>query len=232
MVAGTIAVGMGVFDLVILPLGLGLLGFVEPCTLGSTLLFVDWLGARPPARRLAETLAFAGARAVLVGMLGLAAALVGTAFTGFQRGVWIALGTLYLLLGLVGLVRPRALRPRLPRPVVGGRYAAGTALGLGFLFGLNIPACAAPLLALLLGTAAAAGTSGGGAATGFLSLALFGFALSLPVVVAVILPAGRRTLEGLRRVADRAPRVTGGVLVAVGIWSIAFALTAEIPLAP
>ncbi len=221
---------MSPFELMVLPLALGLLGFVEPCTLGTTLLFVDWLGARPPGRRLLETLAFAGARATLVGLLGLAAALVGTAFTGFQRAVWIGLGSLYLLLGTVQLLRRRPLGMRLSLPGADGRHAAGTALGLGLLFGLNIPACAAPLLALLLGTAAAAGASGLGPVTGFLSLALFGFALSLPVVAAVALPRGRRALEALRRWTDRVPRLTGAVLVAVGVWSVVFALTVDIPL--
>src|SRR3546814_1366678 len=51
--------------------------------------------------------------------------------------------------------------------------------GLGLLFGLNIPACAAPLLLALL---AGAATTGATLLSGFVALAVFGLALSLPLV--------------------------------------------------
>ena len=59
----------------------------------------------------------------------------------------------------------RALGPRL-RSISAGRGA----VGLAVLFGLNIPACAAPLLAAVLGTAALGGT--GRILQGFATLAL------------------------------------------------------------
>lgn len=37
---------MDLWALIVLPLGLGLLGFVEPCSVGSSLLFVKYLPSR------------------------------------------------------------------------------------------------------------------------------------------------------------------------------------------
>jgi cytochrome c-type biogenesis protein len=90
---------------------------------------------------------------MLIGLLGVIAVVLGSAFIGFQKGAWIALGAIYVLIGLgyatgrVGLLR-RSLGPSLAR-LSGLRGSAA----LGALFGLNIPACAAPLLLALLGTA-------------------------------------------------------------------------------
>ncbi len=95
---------------------------------------------------------------------------------------------------------------------------------LGLLFGLNIPACSAPLLFALLGAAAASGVSGATLVSGFVSLALFGFALSLPLAVAVLFPAAQRLLDRLAGLSRRVPRWTGIVLIALGLWSIWFGL--------
>lgn len=149
---------------------------------------------------------------------------VGLGFIGFQKAMWAGLGGLYVALGLL-FVAGRAgyvmttLGPGLAR--IG--EARGSA-ALGVLFGLNIPACSAPLLFALLGAAAASGVSGATLASGFLSLALFGFALSLPLAVAVLVPAARRALDWLAGLSGRVPRWTGVVLIALGLWSVWFGL--------
>ena len=73
----------GLFNLLILPLGLGLFGFIEPCSIGSSLIFIKYLEGRKDTRKLAETALFAVTRALFIGSLGVAAVLVGTAFVGF-----------------------------------------------------------------------------------------------------------------------------------------------------
>ena len=105
--------------------------------------------------------------------------------------------------------------------------ARGSAL-LGVLLGLNIPACAAPLLFALLGAAAAAGAAGGSALGGFGSLALFGLALSLPLVVAVLFAPARRVIDWLGGLSRRMPAITGLILIAVGLWSVWFGLFVSI----
>jgi cytochrome c-type biogenesis protein len=90
------------------------------------------------------------------------------------------------------------------------------------LFGLNIPACAAPLIFALLGAAALGGGTGGTVALGFVSLGLFGLALSAPLVVAVLWPPGRRLLDRLAGLSVRVPVVVGIVLIGLGLWSVYF----------
>src|SRR5204863_9591152 len=68
---------------------------------------------------------------------------------------------------------------------------------LGVLFGLNIPACAAPLVVAMLGAAAVEGSAGAPLASGFITLGLFGLALSLPLIFAVLFEPARRGADWL-----------------------------------
>ncbi|MBH02656.1 MAG: hypothetical protein CMP08_00775 [Xanthomonadales bacterium] len=204
--------------------GLGLIAFVEPCSVGSHLLFLKFLDRLPERQRLYQTLVFTLARAGLMAGLGVLAAVVGTRFLGIQHGLWMALGSLYVALGLAYLAggapwlirQSDRLLPRVPTT------SGGAALGV--LFGFNIPACAAPLLAVLLGGAATQAAAGGGMAYGGVSLLIFGLALSSPLVLAVFTQRGRRLLNAIARFATRMPRITGAVLVLLGVWSIGLAL--------
>lgn len=101
-------------------------------------------------------------------------------------------------------------------------------VGLGVLFGLNVPACAAPLIFALLGAAAVGGVAGETVAAGFISLGLFGLALSLPLVVSVLFEPARRALDWLAGLSNRIPFWIGLILVALGLWSIGFGLFAEV----
>ncbi len=94
------------------------------------------------------------------------------------------------------------------------------AAALGVVFGLNVPACAAPLLAALM----AASLGVGSAARGFFSMAVFGLAPSLPLVAAVLWSRGRSWLDRLAALAHRVPRWTGIVFVVLGGWSVYFGL--------
>jgi cytochrome c-type biogenesis protein len=211
-------------NLVLLPIGLGLLGFIEPCSIGSTLLFIKYLEGKSRAAKLAQLTVFAATRAVLIGLLGMLAAVFGAGFLGLQKGAWILLGALYVAIGALYLTgRARLLMVSLG-PRLRGLSGIRSSLGLGFLFGLNIPACAAPLIFALLGTAAATGAVGETLAAGFVSLALFGLALSLPLVLAVLLAPARRALDWLAGLSGRVPIGTGILLIVLGLWSIGFAL--------
>ena len=70
--------------------------------------------------------------------------------------------------------------------------------------------------------------TGGTLAQSFGSLALFGLALSLPLVVAVLFERSRRLLDWLAGLSARLPIWTGLLLIALGIWSIWFGLFARI----
>jgi len=212
--------------LVAIPAGLGLIGFVEPCSIGSSLVFVKYLEGKGAAVKLRETILFAVTRAAFIGLLGVFAVVIGAVFLDLQRNAWLLLGAVYVAMGLL-LASGRAhtvmvsIGPGFKR--LSGR--SGSA-GLGLLFGLNIPACAAPLLfALLAGAAASAKAS---VLTGFVALAVFGFALSLPLVAVVLIPAASGLLDRFAALSGRYPVVAGLVLVALGAWSIGFALFATI----
>jgi cytochrome c-type biogenesis protein len=221
--------GSSVATLVALPLGLGLLGFVEPCTIGSSLLFIKYIEGRSRAGTLAEVGLFAITRALFFGALGIAAVALGTAFFGFQRAGWIALGALYAGFGATYLAGRAGALMIAAGPSLSRVSELGGSAGLGVLFGLNIPACATPLLVALFGTAVAGGAGGASFARGFVSLALFGLALSLPLVLAVLVPAARRALDGIAGLSRPAPFWTGVVLIGLGLWSIGFGLFASTP---
>ena len=221
---------LGPYQLIALPIALGLLGFIEPCSIGSSLVFVKFLEDKSAAAKLAQTLLFTATRAAFIGALGMGAVLVGGAFTSYQTAAWILLGFLYVVLGLL-LITGRAgrlmvsLTPRLAR--ISG---VKSSVGLGVVFGLNIPACAAPLLAALLAMATATGVSGAALAAGFVSLALFGFALSLPLVAAVFFERARRLLDTLGHQSARYPKWAGALLILLGLWSMRYGFFIEIEL--
>ena len=220
---------VGITSLILLPAGLGLLGFVEPCSIGSTLIFIKYLEHKQAARKFTETVLFAVTRALFIGALGLLAALMGTVFLGVQRGAWILLGAAYVIIGV--LYAAGAARALMVSVGPSLTYLSGLrgSIGLGALFGLNIPACATPLLLVLLGTAAAGDITGTTLAGAFVSLAVFGLALSLPLVAAVSFASARQALGWLAGLSSRMPFWTGIVLIALGLWSIGFGILVKLP---
>lgn len=221
--------GPEAFQLLALPFALGLVGFVEPCSIGSTLIFLKVMEGRSASVKVLQVAAFALTRGAFIGLLGALTVVAGAAFFGYQKAAWIVLGAAYCLLGalyLVGRAGPlmKTLGPRLTA-LAGLRGPAA----LGVIFGLNVPACAAPLLVALLGGAAASGASGATMLKGFVSLALFGLALSLPLVVAVLVPRVRDTLDWVAGLSRRAPVWTGVMFVLLGLWSIRFGLVVPAP---
>jgi hypothetical protein len=146
--------GSSVATLVALPLGLGLLSFVEPCTIGSSLLFIKYIEGRSRAGMVAEVGLFAVTRALFFGALRIAAVVLGTAFLGLQRAGWIALGALYAGFGAIYLAGRAGALMVAAGPSLSRLSELGGSVGLGVLFGFNIPACATPLLVVLFGMAA------------------------------------------------------------------------------
>lgn len=208
-------------NLFLLPVGLGLLGFVEPCSMGANLLFIKYLEGKAAAQMLAHTVVFMLTRGLFIGALGILAVIVGATVVSVQKGFWILLGCVYLVLGALYLAGRAGFLMRTLGPGLRRLSGARGSIALGVLFGLNVPACAAPLLFVLFGTAAVGGAT---VTQGFLSLALFGLALSAPLGLAVLWPPGRRMLDRVAGLSHRVPRITGAVLVAFGLWSIYFGL--------
>ncbi|MBL4665959.1 MAG: hypothetical protein JKY04_01180 [Sneathiella sp.] len=208
------------FSFFLVPIGLGLLGFIEPCSMGTNLLFIKYIEKRTASAKISAALIFMCVRGLTIGLLGGLAAFLGTAFIEIQQGIWLLLGTIYFFLGLMylagkGKILSHRIGPRLSQM----SNSRGT-VGLSLLFAFNIPACAAPLLFVLFGTAAAAGTI----SQGVITMALFGIALSLPLVLAVSFPLLSRQMQRLSGFSQKMPFWTGVVFVALGLWSIYFGL--------
>ena len=213
-------------SLIALPVGLGLLGFIEPCTIGSSLLFLGYLEGRTAKEKVAQTVAFTLARASFMGLLGIAAVAVGAAFVQYQKGAWVLMGTLYIGLGLAYLTgRVDRLKRSFGLGLARLRGTKG-AVALGLVFAFNIPACAGPLLVALLGAAAVSSPETHG--RGFVMLSLFGLALSLPIAVAALSERGRRLFDAVAGYSGRAPKFIGAIFVLLGAWSIRFAWVAEV----
>ena len=205
---------------IVLSFGLGLLGFIEPCTIGAHMLFLGAQRTRAMRQRLAAVAIFLAARVVVMGGFGGLIVVLGQRLIGVQTGAWLVFGAIYLGLGLGFLFGwERALRQRISLAPGHWKTAANPLLQ-GLAFGLNVPACAAPILFGLMGTAVASGS----AANGFVMMAIFAVGLSLPLVPLSVLP---RLAASLDRLADwLRPRrwLFGSIFVAVGLWSIWFGL--------
>jgi cytochrome c-type biogenesis protein len=214
--------GSAFLDLAVLPLAFGLLGFIEPCSIGATLIFIKVMEGKPAAAKLGQVVSFTVSRAIFIGALGALAALVGGAFLGFQRAAWVLLGALYVALGSLYVFGKTGWIMRSIGPGLRWISTRRGSAALGMLFGLNIPACAAPLLLALLGSSAAGAISGGSALHGFVTLGLFGLGLSVPLVIAVLFKRAHSTLERLASLSRTLPVWTGLLLVALGGWSIWF----------
>ncbi|MBT3768122.1 MAG: hypothetical protein HOF84_19920, partial [Rhodospirillales bacterium] len=102
---------------------------------------------------------------------------------------------------------------------------AGGGAGMGVVFGLNIPACAAPMILALVSTTV---ISARGLTEAFVSLALFGFALTLPLIVVAFWQPGRDLLMKLSGLSTRIPFIIGLLFVGLGVWSMYFGLFVEL----
>jgi len=205
-----------IWQVVVLPIALGLLGFVEPCSIAAHGLFAAYLRGRPPAARVAELVRFAASRAAVFGLLGLAAGLAGQAVLALRGAVNLALGAGLIVLGVAYALRGGRLPgigPDLGRRL-GGQGDRSAPLGLAA--GLSLPACAMPLLLAAL----AAGASAAGLLQGFLALFLFGAALSLPLAALVAWPGAAERLRLATAGAGRRPLVAGTLLVILGAFTI------------
>lgn len=218
----------GIAGFILWPIAFGLFGFIEPCAIGATLLFVKTTEGKSSSTKIAQVLSFTLSRALFIGLLGALAAFVGTLFLGLQKGVWVLVGIVYLAIGVLYLSGRIGMLMRSIGPRLGALSSPRGSIAFGAILGLNIPACAGPLLLALLAASAAGGAGGETVVRGFVSLALFGFALSLPLVIVVLFARARGALDWLAGLTRRVPRWTGVLFVVLGLWSIWFGLYVSI----
>ena len=211
------------YALLLVPVGLGLLGFIEPCTIGTHLLFLKSPGQLATSDRVTSSIVFVGVRVLTAGLVGAFVASLGQHLIATQTTVWLIFGAAYTLIGLAylfgqaGLIKLRI--DFAPSSLKATRIPAL----LGVVFGLNVPACAVPILFDLIGLAASAGSI----AMGFVAMALFGLSLSMPLVLFVLQPKLAVLVQKIDNDSSRTRWVLGAVFVVLGLWSIWFGIYVE-----
>ncbi len=201
------------FSFLALAFGLGLLGFIEPCSIGANGIFLGYLQKKDRSVRIRETVRFALGRSVILGLFGLSVAFLGSLVFSAQKGFWLVLGLLYLALGVLVILNAGFGWGIFGRLSVGEFLPRHHALGMGFLFGFNLPACAYPLLLVLLGRSVTSG-----AAWGFAALFVFGLALSLPLLPLALSERTEKIFARLSRFSSVTPYAIGLTLLAISAY--------------
>lgn len=207
-------------NLILLPVAMGILGFVEPCTIGGHLLFIDTQKSRNLREKRHAATRFIIARTLVTGTCGALFTWLGQELVGLQTMLAVFFGVMYLaiggyfLLGLAGLFNRQytltdKTRERAHNPTL-----------LGAAFGLNIPATAAPVLFVLLGLPLTMQS----VLTGLITMALFALALSTPLIVFTLFPPLSNRMDALASGFKRARWLIGAIFAALGLWSIWFGL--------
>ncbi|MBL4748619.1 MAG: hypothetical protein JKY17_07660 [Magnetovibrio sp.] len=205
---------------ILLPIGLGLLGFVEPCTIGGHLFFLGTQEHRSRIEKIKAVLVFVVARTLVAGLFGALIAFLGHRLIAVQTGIWFVFGLIYLIIGIAYLIgQAKVIKKRFDLAPSTWKRAQNPFI-LGLAFGLNIPACAAPILFGLFGLVA----STGAVLTGFVMMSLFGLSLSMPLVVIAFIPKAAHVLDAVAHKFKRMRWIIGIVFVFLGIWSIWFGL--------
>jgi len=207
-------------SLILLPIGLGLLGFIEPCTIGGHLLFLDTQKNRSRLEKIKAVVVFIAVRSLVAGMFGALIAFLGQQLIDMQTGFWLIFGLIYISVGFVFLAGKAGLiKKQIDLAPAAWKRAQNPAI-LGLAFGLNIPACAAPILFGLMGLAATTGT----VFIGFALMFLFGLFLSLPLALFAIIPGLAAKLDKLANRLIQARWIIGVVFITLGLWSVWFGL--------
>lgn len=204
---------MEIFQLTVIPIAFGLLGFVEPCSIGANIIFLGYLQARE-RQKLMEAAKFTITRALFLGLIGMTAGVLGQPLRTGTFSYSLFLGLFYIALGLLALWW--GYRGMGMGSLDLGRYLPKEgAIPLGVIFGLSAPACSLPLLLALVGLGALKG-----AWIGFFTLSLFGLALSAPLLWIARSQMAEAVLRRLGRAALQTPYLPGLALIVVGAVSV------------
>jgi len=205
---------------ILLPVGLGLLGFIEPCTIGTHLLFMGTQQSRSIHEKIAAVLIFMSSRIMVMGLIGALMASAGQFLIDVQTKVWLVFGSVYLIIGLSYLVgQISSLKKQVNLAPIAWKQSNNPVV-LGLVFGLNIPACAAPIMFGLLSFTATVGTF----VSGFLMMGLFALALTFPLILFLAIPHLALRLEVLGQKMKQTRWLIGGIFIVLGIWSVWFGL--------
>jgi len=197
------------YQIIVVPIAFGLVGFVEPCSIGANIIFLGYLESRGSSRIL-DAVKFTITRALFLGLIGLAVGIAGQSLMIGAYSYSLLLGIFYVALGFVGMFW-RYRGSGLGSLDLGRCLPKEGAVPLGVVFGLSAPACSLPLFLALIGLGAMEG-----AAIGFLTLFLFGLALSAPLLWIARSVRADEALRRLGKLTSKIPYLSESVLILVG----------------
>jgi cytochrome c-type biogenesis protein len=201
--------------------GAGVASFLAPCIIPLVPAYLGIIvgevgDAHDPARAVPATLIFiAGFTTVFAG-LGAVAGLLGSSLRTFQDTVRVVGGVVIIVMGLALLgvargvfARERRLIPQLPAITgVARPYIVGVAFGAGW------SPCVGPLLAAALTIAARSEAVG----RGTILLCAYAMGIGVPFLVTALgIASSPRLAERLRRMGPGLERVSGVLLVVLGV---------------
>ena len=205
----------------------GVLSFLSPCVLPIVPPYLAFMAGaaaggseQPGSLRLLRAAAFfvLGLSTVFL-LLGLAASALGRLFLTHQREMAFAAGVVVVIFGLhfLGLLRI----PLLAREArFEAAAATGTALG-AYVFGLAFAFGWTPCIGPVLGAILALAAQGGSAGRGLLLMGAYAVGLGVPfLLTALFLDRATSLMGRMRRNMGMVERVTGALLVAVGLMML------------
>jgi cytochrome c-type biogenesis protein len=211
---------MSLTQTLLIPMAFGLVGFVEPCSIGIHMLFLSSLAKAGPRERLAGIATFTLVRSGLMTAVGLSAAWLGTRLFAWQSGWFVVLGAAYMGVGAWQTFGAGSLTGLMRNPWLSGAWLADAPparpMWLGVVGGLTIPACAIPLVAVLLGQSLLVGQL----ARGALSLLVFALALSAPLLPLAWWQGGQALLARVSGAAPRYRRWLGAFIMLIGVLTL------------
>lgn len=199
----------------------GVVTSIGPCNAAMIPLIVGYVGGSQDlsrGRSFYLSLAFAVGLAVTFMLLGVAAALLGGLMGAGQRWFYYALAAICMLLGLhllgvIHLPMPDLLAAQRER--IRWRGAPG-ALALGLVSGLVASQCATPVLAAVLTFVMAEGA----VAYGALLLFVYALGRGVPIVAAGTFAGALKQVLALGRWGAVVEKVSGVVIIAVGLYLV------------
>jgi cytochrome c-type biogenesis protein len=206
---------VSLYSVAFLPIVFGLIGFIEPCSLGINIIFLNRVKGYSRAKRISETLIFSLVRGSFLALLGASATFIGSKIITLQISFFWVLGGVYIFLGVLAILN--MYKPIFKYEINLSKYLKNKgSIALGFIFGLIIPACAISFVLALIGKSVLLGNL----VEGFISLFLFGIALSAPLVIVSLFNKSNEIIAKIAERTRQIPWLAGMVLIAVGLLTM------------
>jgi cytochrome c-type biogenesis protein len=205
----------------------GVLSFLSPCVLPIVPPYLAFMAgaasggaeATGGPRVLRAAAFFVLGLSTVFLFLGLAASALGRMFLVYQREMAFAAGVVIVIFGLhfLGLLRIQLLAREARFEAAA---ATGTALG-AYVFGLAFAFGWTPCIGPVLGSILALAAQGGSAGRGLVLMGAYAVGLGVPfLLTALFLDRAVSLMARLRRSMAMVERVTGALLVAVGLMML------------